>query len=138
MNVFRQIALLCLLTLLTGCASRSTQAIAKLDDKSSDFSTGACQNARQNAWVHDELKTHKLWAGPALVMLTGPVAVAPLFFANMGMNTADHMKAADITTQCGGTAPTQDAIMGGIALDTALGIAIGAVVPAASIVAQGR
>jgi hypothetical protein len=48
------------------------------------------------------------------------------------------LKAADITTQCGGTAPTQDAVMGGIALDTALGIAIGAAVPGASLSATGR
>jgi len=138
MNGYRTMALLTLLTLLAGCASRSSQAISKLDDKSPDFSSGPCQNARHNAWVHDELKTHKLWAGPALVLLTGPVAVAPLLFVNIGMNTADHMKAADITSQCGGIAPTQDAIMGGIALDTALGIAIGAAVPAASLAGSGR
>jgi predicted RNA-binding protein with PUA-like domain len=78
MNVFRQIALLCLLTLLTGCASRSTQAIAKLDDKSSDFSTGACQNARQNAWVHDELKTHKLWASMPLLQKGSRLSVQPV------------------------------------------------------------
>jgi hypothetical protein len=138
MNACRHIVLMCLLSLLGACASRSSQAIGQLDDKSPDFSTGACQNARHNAWVHDELKTHKLWAAPALVLLTGPVAVAPLFFANIGINTADHLKAADITTQCGGTAPTQDAVMGGIALDTALGIAIGTAVPGASLSATGR
>ena len=138
MNACRTIALLTLLTLLTGCASRSSQAIAKLDDKSPDFSSGPCQNARHNAWVHDELRTHKIWAGPALVLLTGPVAVAPMLLANIGMNTADHMKAADITTQCGGHAPTPDTIMGGIALDTAVGIAISAALPAASLAGAGR
>ena len=132
MNCFRQIAVLTLVTLLVGCASQSSKAIAKLDDKSPDFGTGACQNARHNAWVHDEIKTHKLWVTPALVLLTGPVAVAPLFFANVGVNTADHMKAADITTQCGGTAPTQEAMIGSIAVDTAVGLAIGAAVPVGS------
>jgi hypothetical protein len=76
--------------------------------------------------MYDEVKTHKLWAAPALIMLTGPVAVAPLFFANIGINTADHLKAADNTTQCGGTAPSSEYISGRIALDTALGLAIGA------------
>jgi len=138
MNACKQMLLLCLLTLLGACASRSSQAIGQLDDRSADFSTGACQNARHNAWLHDELKTHKLWVTPALVLFTGPVAVAPLFFANVGMNTADHLKAAEITTRCGGTPPTQDAIMGGIAMDTALGIAIGAAVPAVALPATGR
>ena len=122
----KRLVLLGVLTLLVGCASHSMQAIAKLDDKSPDFATGACQNARHNAWMYDEVKTHKLWAAPALIMLTGPVAVAPLFFANIGINTADHLKAADITTQCGGTAPSSQDIAGRIALDTALGLAIGA------------
>ena len=135
MNCFRQIAVLVLTALLVGCASQSSKAIAKLDDKSPDFGTGPCQNARHNAWVHDELKTHKLWAAPALVLLSGPAAVAPLFLANVGINTADHMKAADITTQCGGTAPTQEAMIGSIAVDTAVGLAIGAAIPVGSSVA---
>jgi hypothetical protein len=138
MNCYRQIFLWFILFNLMGCASQSSKAIAKLDDKSPDFSTGACQNARHNAWVHDQIKTHKFWASPAIVLLSGPVAAAPLFLANIGINTADHMKAAEITTQCGGSAPTQDAVMGGIALDTALGIAIGAAVPGASLSATGR
>ena len=132
MNCFRQIALLILLACLIGCASQSSKAIAKLDDKSPDFGTGACQNARHNAWVHDEIKTHKLWATPALVLLTGPVSVAPLFLANIVINTAEHMKAAEISTQCGGTPPTQEAMMGSIAIDAAVGMAIGAAVPVGS------
>jgi hypothetical protein len=136
MNCFRQIAVFTLITLLIGCASQSSKAIAKLDDKSPDFGTGACQNARHNAWVHDELKTHKMWAAPALVLLTGPVAVAPVLIASVGINTADHMKAADITTQCGGTPPTQEAMIGSIAVDTAVGLAIGAAVPMGSAVAS--
>ncbi len=136
MNCFRQVVLLTLAACLTGCASQSSKAIAKLDDKSPDFGTGACQNARHNAWVHDELKTHKLWAAPALMLLTGPAAVAPLFFANVGINTADHMKAAEITTQCGGTPPTQEAMVENIAVDAAVGLALGAAIPVGSSVAS--
>lgn len=132
MKCYRQIILFTLLAGLAGCASQSSKAIAKLDDKSPDFATGACQNARHNAWIHDEIKTHKLWATPALVLLTGPAAVAPLFLANVGANTADHVKAAEITTQCGGQAPSQEAMIGSIAVDTAVGLAVGVAMPVSS------
>lgn len=136
MNCFRQIFLVALLLGLSACASHSSKAIAKLDDKSEEFGTGACQNARHNAWIHDELKTHRLWAAPSLLLMMGPAAAVPLFAANVGLNTADHMKASDITTQCGGTAPTQEAMAGNIALDAALDLTLGAVVPVGSTVAK--
>lgn len=136
MNCFRQIALILLLAGLSACASHSSKAIAKLDDKSEEFGSGACQNARHNAWIHDELKTAKLWAAPSLLLVMGPAAAIPLFAANVGLNTADHMKASDITTQCGGTAPTQEAMAGNIALDAALDLTVGAVVPVGSTVAK--
>jgi hypothetical protein len=136
MNCFRQIVLVSLLVGLSACASHSSKAIAKLDDKSEDFGTGACQNARQNAWIHDELKTHKLWAAPSLLLMMGPAAAVPLFAANVGLNTADHMKAREITTQCGGTPPSQEAMAGNIAMDAALDLTVGAVVPVGSTVAK--
>ena len=136
MNCFRQIALVSLLLGLSACASHSSKAIAKLDDKSEDFGTAACQNARHNAWIHDELKTHKLWAAPSLLLVMGPAAAVPLFAANVGLNTADHMKASEITTQCGGTPSTQEAMAGNIALDAALDLTLGSVVPVGSTVAK--
>ena len=136
MNCFRQIALVTLLVGLSACASHSSKAIAKLDDKSEEFGTGACQNARHNAWVHDKLKTHKLWAAPSLLLLGGPAAAVPLFVANVGLNTADHIKASEISTQCGGSAPTQEAMAGQIAMDAAIDLTVGALVPVGSTVAK--
>ena len=136
MNCYRQIALMSLLVGLSACASHSSKAIAKLDDKSEDFGTGACQNARQNAWIHDELKTHKLWAAPSLLLMMGPAAAFPLFAANVGLNTADHLKAREITTQCGGTPMTQEEMASNIALDAALDLTVGTVVPVGSSVAK--
>lgn len=130
------LVLLLLLVGLSACASHSSQAIGKLDDKSREFGTGACQNARHNAWIHDELKTHKLWAAPSLLLLAGPVVAVPLFVANVSLNTADQMKASDITTQCGGTPPSQEAMAGNIALDAALDLTVGAVVPLGSTVSK--
>lgn len=136
MHCFRQIALVSLLVGLSACASHSSKAIAKLDDKSQDFATAACQNARHNAWIHDDLKTHKLWAAPSLLFLMGPAAAVPLFAANVGLNTADYMKASEITTQCGGTPLTQEAMASNIAMDAALDFTVGTVVPVGATVAR--
>lgn len=136
MRCIRQICGLLFLVVLTGCASHASKAIAKLDDKSEAFGTGPCQNARHNAWIHGELKTAKLWAMPTLLIAAGPGAAVPLFLANVGLNTADHMKASDITASCGGVAPTQEAMVGDIALDAALGLTVGAVVPAGSAISN--
>jgi hypothetical protein len=127
---------LLLLVFLTGCASHASKAIAKLDDKSEVFGSGACQNARNHAWVHDELKAHKLWAAPSLLLLAGPVAAVPLFLTNVGMNTADHVKASEITARCGGTPPSQEAMAGSIVVDAALDLTVGAVVPVGSTIAK--
>jgi hypothetical protein len=136
MNCFRQMGGLLLLVFLTGCASHASKAIAKLDDKSEVFGSGACQNARNHAWVHDELKAHKLWAAPSLLLLAGPVAAVPLFLTNVGMNTADHVKASEITARCGGTPPSQEAMAGSIVVDAALDLTVGAVVPVGSTIAK--
>ncbi len=136
MNCFRQMGGLLLLVFLTGCASHSSKAIAKLDDKSEAFGTGVCQNARHNAWVHDDLKKAKLWAMPSVLLAAGPAAAVPLFLANVGLNTADHMKASHITASCGGDAPTQEAMVGNIAMDAAVDLTVGAVVPAGSVIGK--
>jgi len=68
--------------------------------------------------------------------MMGPAAAVPLFAANVGLNTADHMKAREITTQCGGTPPSQEAMAGNIAMDAALDLTVGALVPVGSTVAK--
>jgi len=133
---FKQICALMLLLGLTGCASHASKAIAKLDDKSEAFGTGRCQNARNNAWIHGDLKTAKVWAMPTLLIAVGPVAAVPLFLTNVGLNTADHMKASEITESCGGVAPTQDAMVGDIALDAALGLTLGTVLPVGPVISN--
>ena len=124
------LAYLCIL--LPGCASHSTQAIGKLDNAQPVFHSSACQNARNNAWVYQEAKDAKLWAGPSALLIAGPIAVIPLLVANAGVNAADHLKAADIASSCGGNPPNPEAVAGEIALDATIGIATGSLIPAAS------
>jgi len=122
--------LLAIAVLVTGCASQSSKVISSLDNSNPVFSSGQCENARQNAWMHDEAQKNKLWVGPSVIFLAGPVAILPVFVSNVGLNTADRMQANDIATRCGGTPQTQQQMATDIALDASVSLAVGAVVPA--------
>jgi hypothetical protein len=117
--------------LLTGCASHSTQAIGKLDNAQPIFQSNACKNARANAWLYQEAKEAKLWAGPSALLIAGPIAFIPVLFANASVNAADHLKAADIASNCGGNPRNPEAVAGDIALDATIDIATGSLIPAA-------
>jgi hypothetical protein len=117
--------------LLTGCASHSTQAIGKLDNAQPIFHSNACKNARNNAWLYQEAKEAKLWAGPSAFLIAGPIAFIPVLFANASVNAADHLKAADIASNCGGNPRNPEAVAGDIALDATIDIATGSLIPAA-------
>ena len=115
--------------LLGGCASHSTKAIGKLDNEAPVFHSQACKNARENAWVYQEAKDAKPWIGTSALLLAGPVAIIPLLVANTGVNAADHLKAADIASSCGGNPPNPEAVAGDIALGATLDIATGSLIP---------
>ena len=123
------------LLVLQGCASHSSTAVADLSHQAEVFNSLACQNARQNAWLHDDLKTIKTMAGPALLIIAGPVLLVPVLFANVGLSTADHLTANDIKSECGGRALTADQVTQRIALDAGMSVLTGAVIPAASAAA---
>jgi hypothetical protein len=124
--------LVCILTcVLWGCASQSAQTIGRLDNESPEYASAACQNARNNAWIHEETQNAKLWAGPSAVFLLGPAAIVPMFITSVGVNTADHLKANDIAANCGGHAKTQQEVNGQIAMDATLSLAVGSVLPVA-------
>jgi len=76
------------------------------------------------------LKSIKTMAGPALLIIAGPVLLFLVFFANVGLNTADHLTPNDIKAECGGRAFTADQVAKSIALDTGMSALIGAVIPA--------
>ena len=120
---------------LQGCTSHSSTAVADLSHLGEVFNSPACQNARQNAWLHDDLKTIKTMAGPALLIIAGPVLLVPVLFANVGLSTADHLTANDINAECGGRALTADQVTQRIALDAGMSVLTGAVIPAASAAA---
>jgi len=115
---------------VSGCASHSTKAIGKLDNTQPIFHSNACKNARSNAWVYQEAKDAKLWAGPSALLIVGPIAFIPVLFANAGVNAADRLKAADIASNCGGTPPNPETVAGYIALDVTIDIATGSLIPA--------
>jgi hypothetical protein len=80
--------------------------------------------------MHDEAQKNKLWVGPSVILLAGPIAILPGFVSNVGLNTADRMQANDIATRCGGTPQTRQEMATNIALDASVSLAVGAVVPA--------
>ena len=131
--LYMRYPLLCILTsMLLGCASQSAKTIGSLDMESAEYASAACQNARNNSWVHEETQNAKLWAGPSAMLLLGPAALVPVFFTNVGVNTADHLKANDIAANCGGKVKPQHEVNSTIALDATLSLAVGTVVPVAS------
>ena len=117
---------------LVGCASQSAKVIGSLDNNSPEYASAACQNARHNAWVHEETQNAKLWAGPSAVLLFGPVALFPVFATGVGVNTADQMQANDIAANCGGKPRSQKEVNASIAVDASLSLAVGNVLPVAS------
>ena len=119
--------------LVAGCASHSSKMIGKLQDKNPQFATAACQKARQNAGVHDDVQNAKLVIGPSVLLLAGPMAIVPVFLSGVGLNTADQLQANDITKNCGGTALPQEAVAKSVAVDSALSLGIGTVVPMPSL-----
>jgi hypothetical protein len=124
---------LALACLVAGCASHSSKMIGKLQDKNPKFSTAACQKARQNAGIHDDVQNAKLLIGPSVLLLAGPLAIVPVFLSGVGLNTADQLQANDIAKNCGGTALPQEAVAKSVAVDSALSLGIGAVVPMPSL-----
>ena len=124
---------LALACLVAGCASHSSKMIGKLQDKNPKFSTAACQKARQNAGVHDDVQNAKLWVGPSVLLLAGPVAIVPVFLSGVGLNTADQMQANDIAKNCGGTALPDEGVAKNVAVDSALSLGLGTIVPSPSL-----
>ena len=124
---------LALACLVAGCASHSSKMIGKLQDKNPKFSTAACQKARQNAGVHDDVQNAKIWVGPSVLLLAGPLAIVPVFLSGVGLNTADQLQANDIAKNCGGTALPQEAVAKSVAVDSALSLGLGTVVPMPSL-----
>jgi hypothetical protein len=111
--------------------------IGKLQDKNPQFATAACHNARQNAGVHDDVQNAKLWVGPSVLLLAGPLAIVPVFLSGVGLNTMDQMQANDIAKNCGGTVRSQEAVAKSVAVDSALSLGLGIAVPVPTVQAAG-
>lgn len=139
MKLSRSALVLMLIGLCAGCASHSSKMIGKLQDKNPQFGTAACQNARENAGVHDEVQNAKLWVGPSVLLLAGPLAIVPVFLSGVGLNTMDQMQANDIAKNCGGKAVSQEAVAQSVAVDSALSLGLGVAVPVPTVqAASGR
>jgi hypothetical protein len=125
MTLIRSLLLSMCVLVLPGCMSYSTKAAAELDHESEAFTSAECQNSRQNAGIHDSLKNFKLVASSSLMLIAGPVMAIPVLFANVGLNTADHLKANEIKSNCGGQALSTEKLTQSIAVDTGLGLLTG-------------
>ena len=133
MKLLRSALVLSLISVCAACASHSSKMIGRLQDKNPQFATAACQNARQNAGVHDDVQNAKLWAGPSILLLAGPLAIVPVFLSGVGLNTMDQLQANDIAKNCGGTAVSQEAVARSVAVDSALSLGLGVAVPVPTV-----
>ena len=133
MTFIRSLLLVMCVLALPGCMSYSTKAVAELDHESGAFASAECENSRQNAGIHDSLKNIKLVASSSLMLIAGPVMAIPVLFANVGLNTADHLKANEIKTKCGGQALSSEKLTQSIAVDTGLGLLTGTALSGASV-----
>ena len=82
------------------------------------------------------MQNAKMWVGPSVLLLAGPLAIVPVFLSGVGLNTADQLQANDIAKNCGGTVLPQDAVAKSVAVDSALSLGLGAVVPMPSLQAN--
>ena len=133
MTLIRSLVLIICVLALPGCMSYSSKAVGELDHESDAFTSAECQNSRQNAGVHDSLKNIKLAASSSLMLIAGPVMAIPVLFANVGLNTADHISANEIKSNCGGQPLTNEKVTRSIAVDTGLGLLTGSVLNGASV-----
>ena len=133
MTFMRSLLLVMFVLVLPGCMSYSTKAVAELDHESGAFASAECENSRQNAGIHDSLKNIKLVASSSLMLIVGPVMAIPVLFANVGLNTADHINANEIKTKCGGQALSIEKLTQSIAVDTGLGLLTGSALSGASV-----
>ena len=133
MTFIRFIVLAVCVLALPGCMSYSSKAVAELDHESEAFTSAECLNSRQNAGHHDNLKNIKLVASSSLMLIAGPVMAIPVLLANVGLNTADHLKANEINSNCGGQALTSEKVTRSIAFDAGLGLLTGTVLNGASV-----
>ena len=133
MTFIRSLLLVMCVLALPGCMSYSTKAVAELDHESGAFASAECENSRQNAGIHDSLKNIKLVASSSLMLIVGPVMAIPVLFANVGLNTADHIKANEIKTKCGGQALSSEKLTQSIAVDTGLGLLTGTALSGAAV-----
>lgn len=133
MTFIRSLLLVMCVLVLPGCMSYSTKAVAELDHESGAFASAECENSRQNAGIHDSLKNIKLVASSSLMLIAGPVMAIPVLFANVGLNTADHLKANEIKTKCGGQALSSEKLTQSIAVDTGLGLLTGTALSGAAV-----
>ena len=123
---FRQLFLMSCL-LLSGCASQSSKAVAKLDPEDFLFHMRECREARASTQDFDLLKRAKTVLSPLGVIVTGGLFTGPVLAANAGLETADHMNASNITVACGGAPKNMSEIAAEVALDAAIGVATGGV-----------
>ena len=133
MTLIRSLVLLICVLALPGCMSYSSKAVGELDHESDAFTSAECQNSRQNAGIHDSLKNIKLVASSSLMLIAGPVMAFPVLFANVGLNSADHLKANEIKSNCGGQTLTNEKVIQSIAFDASLGLLTGTVLNGASV-----
>lgn len=106
---------------LSGCASQSRKTLANLDMSHPRYASRECQMAMGQARLHDDIKQTRIFASPAVLLLSGGSLFLPVMAINAGLDTADHLEASDMSVSCGGPETPN----GDIAKEVLLGVGFG-------------
>lgn len=128
-----------LLCTLAGCASKSEQTARKLDREHPQFTTSSCQDSLAAAETHRDLKKARTIASPVVLFLSGGLLL-PVVAANAGLDTVDHVDAAKMAENCGGTPQTKAEMATDVAVGAAVGVATsgmtGSVIPGTGLASK--
>ena len=125
MQPARKIFLLSALMVVSGCASHSAKTVATLDVGKSAYQTEICRTAMKDAQRQDDMRLVRMFASPALVVVSGGLLAGPVLAANVGFDTADHVTASNISVACGGQPKTTKEIAVDVARGAAFGLTTG-------------
>jgi hypothetical protein len=124
---------------LAGCASQSELTAIRLDRDNPKFKTTGCQDSLSAAEAHRDIKTARTIASPVLLFFSGGLLL-PVVAANAGLDTVDHVDAAKMAENCGGTPQTKAEMATDVAVGAAVGVAAsgltGSVIPGAGLASK--
>jgi len=107
-NLSRALFIPPLFILLTGCVSHSARVYYNLDAKDPAVRTQHCKQALKAVGFQEDVRVARLAAGPAIVLLTGGLALIPYAAGHAALEAFDMQQAEEISKHCKSNANPKD------------------------------